>query len=136
MLHSTVLLGLTLFISQILVEGQGTARAGPVPPEANAQKPAARFELDDTKGVVVPFRFELPDLRWIMVQACINNSKPYTFAVDTGSDDALTICSWVQKEINVPLTGKTLTIDPGNVVSQITLPCQLILLGDADSHRV
>jgi PDZ domain/Aspartyl protease len=100
------------------------------------QQSSAIFELEDSKGVQVPFEFRAPEKPLIVVRASINGSKPYPFVIDTGSPDALFITEWAQREIKAPLTGKTIPLIPGNSVAKITKACDVTLIGKTEGHNI
>lgn len=105
-------------------------------PQALPSGGDAAYELDDSKGVVVPFNRNDAGSPWITVQARINGSKLYTFVVDTGDPDPLFIQQWAQDELKIPLSGKTVTIQPGNLVSQLTGGCDLQIKGRDEGINV
>jgi hypothetical protein len=88
---------------------------------------------EDRNYAVLPFVYEPPVRPFIVVQARINNSLPLNFEVDTGSSFALILAPWVQQTLNLSLTDKTVTIQPGNHVGQTTAAVQFSALTDVGS---
>lgn len=127
-LHARIAWALTvcvLFISARPV--RAVAQSENPPAQSSARD--APYELDDSKGVVVPINSNLPGVPWVTVQASINGSKLYTFVVDTGADDRLFLQQWAESEVMIPLTNKSVNLHPGNAIAQVTSACDLEILG-------
>jgi hypothetical protein len=106
--------------------------------EAQTNKAAqvGGFELDESKGFVIPFTYDTSDQPLITVRARIGKSKPYTFLVDTGVTVQVAIFGWAQRQLRLPLTGKSIKTVPGDLTAQATGGFDLHLLGKGGENAL
>jgi predicted aspartyl protease len=73
----------------------------------------------------IPFAYDLPQRRFLTIQATINGSKPMMFLLDTGFSTGCVLLPWAAKELGLKYTGKEGTLDRSKEKFRITEPFSL-----------
>lgn len=111
-------------------------------PAANAQTPPnkdktfgqQRTPLPQTDGRVVPLLYSPPLLHHLFALGRINGGQTLRFLVDTGAPGALLLDARVARRLNLVLTDRTVTINPGARRAQISRPASVQLDGLSGSR--